>query len=177
MRRFADSLALYGSRLNASTGLGVGSILDRNTTRHALRPLADLLSGTGRFFRVEGAGSHRYHLAVAKIDAEGGEFIGGLLGPKGLWSLCADGTLTVDQVTTEIHLRKAALFLVNAIPEAQLAVDSSCSIMSPIASAAVVAAPGSRRQLRHLDASWTLSGRRVRGDRPCGQTTGRVTLF
>ena len=118
VRRFADSLALYGSRLNASTGLGVGSILDRNTTRHALRPLADLLSGTGRFFRVEGAGSHRYHLAVAKIDAEGGEFIGGLLGPKGLWSLCADGTLTVDQVTTEIHLRKAgSLAAVNAIFE------------------------------------------------------------
>lgn len=46
------------------------------------------------------------------------QFAGGLLGPKGLWGLCAAGKLTVDQVTTEIHLRKASsLGAVNAIFE------------------------------------------------------------
>lgn len=127
VRAFAGSLAQYGSRLNASVGLGLGSIWDRERdARHALRPLAEILAGSGDFFdqRPMEHGVHPHHsarsmhLTVAKIDAEGGEFRDGLLGPKGLWALCASGMLTVDQVNVEVHLRAApSLGDVNAIFE------------------------------------------------------------
>lgn len=69
--RFSTSLDLYGSRLNASVGLGMGSIVDRNGSRHALRPFADLVEGSGNFFQSGVSGTP--HMTVAKIDAEGGE--------------------------------------------------------------------------------------------------------
>jgi FkbM family methyltransferase len=123
VRRFAASLAQYGSKLNASVGLGVGKIVDRTGTRHQLRPLAELLAGSAGFFVRDAAESEErprapHHLTVAKIDAEGGEFGGGLLGPNGLWELCATGQLTVDQVSVEVHLRSAgSLSALNAIFE------------------------------------------------------------
>ena len=116
VRSFAASLEQYGSRLNASVGLGFGAIADRTGTRHKLRPLAELLAGSGGFFRGATGGHH--HLTVAKIDAEGGEFRGGLIGPDGLWEQCAAGRLTVDQVVVEVHLRMAgSLASLNAIFE------------------------------------------------------------
>ena len=111
VRRFAASLAQYGSHLNASVGIGVGTIVDRNGTRHALRPFAQLVANGAGFFTGK-------HLSVAKIDAEGGEFAGGLLGREGLWSLCASGALSVDQVLVEVHVRSAGnLANLNAIFE------------------------------------------------------------
>jgi len=122
VREFAESLERYGSRLNASVGLGVGSIVDRTGTRHRLRPLAQLLRGDAFFSDgeqlVRGHRASHVHVAVAKIDAEGGEFRGGLLDSDGLWALCASGELSVDQVTAEIHLRRAhSLASINAIFE------------------------------------------------------------
>ena len=123
VRAFAASLARYGSHLNASVGLGMGKIVDRTGTRHELRPLAQLLAGSADFFGVGGAADRAQrpgvqHLTVTKIDAEGGEFGGGLLGPDGLWELCSNGVLTVDQVSVEVHLRSAgSLSALNAIFE------------------------------------------------------------
>ena len=53
VREFAESLERYGSRLNASVGLGVGSIVDRTGARHRLRPLAQLLQGDAFFSESE----------------------------------------------------------------------------------------------------------------------------
>ena len=65
-----------------------------------------MLAGSAGFFRRGDDAAH-HHLTVAKIDAEGGEFRGGLIGSEGLWEQCAAGRLSVDQVVVEVHLRSA----------------------------------------------------------------------
>ena len=109
VRRFADTLKLHGSVLNAAEGLGHGRIRDRNGTYHGKLPVGRLLEGSGGFFDAAArvTGSPKYHISVVKIDAEGGEYLGGLIGPGGLWTLCKSGEVVVDQVTVELHARQS----------------------------------------------------------------------
>ena len=121
-----------GSILNATVGVGYGHLRDRHTAKHQLLPVARLLAGSGGFFATRpgrdreaalpsAAGPHTYPMSIAKIDGEGAEVDGGFLGDEGLWRLCMDGTLSVDQVTAELHARQSARFgglrSVNAIFE------------------------------------------------------------
>lgn len=104
---FAARLASYGARLNSSIGIGSGTMItpersgdrpERTNRRSRLASFRELLGGSGMF-----CAGGKCHVALAKIDAEGGEF-DGLLDPRhGAWRLCADGLLTIDQLTVEIH--------------------------------------------------------------------------
>lgn len=106
VQAFQARLAGYGAHLNASVGLGHGLIRARDGDGpNPLVSFREVLRGSGRLFCANPR-CDRWHIPLAKIDAEGGEFVG-LADPEhGAWRLCVDGLLTIDQLTVEVHPRK-----------------------------------------------------------------------
>ena len=73
VQQFAQQLAGYGARLNATTGLGAGTIRARDGTGpNQLVSFREVMRGSGQLFCADAA-CQRWHISLAKIDAEGGE--------------------------------------------------------------------------------------------------------
>ena len=94
---FEREVQSYGSSLNASVGVGGASVLNYRGHAFPLVSLATLMRDHGGFGAAQ-SGAH--HVSVLKADTEKSEFT--VLDE--LWTLCAAGQLTIDQMNVEVHL-------------------------------------------------------------------------
>ncbi|KAL1529296.1 hypothetical protein AB1Y20_000250 [Prymnesium parvum] len=96
VQNFSRKLAQYGATLNASIGLGNGQIKARDGSGpYRLVSFREILQGSRELF-CDSTKCGKWHISLAKIDAEGGEWAG-LTDPQdGVWRLLKNEGYTCE---------------------------------------------------------------------------------
>ena len=98
LRAFVEQLASYGASLNHSVGIGrPGGYL---RFRGGTAPLVSLRTFIRDRYHSLRDSNGAIHISVLKVDIEGAEYDS----LDELWEMCAEGTVSVDQLNVEAHM-------------------------------------------------------------------------